>query len=316
MVRVDLCLRLGYCMGKKYYTFPGANSREIDMSKKQCPGRKFEELTRIMATLRGKNGCPWDKIQDEHSIAGYFLEEVYEAVDAVGRGDLAGLAEELGDVLMEVVFLARIFEERGAFSIGDSLDHIKRKMIRRHPHVFGTKSLRSASPVVDEWQRLKGLENRDRRVFEGLSATAPGLLAALQIGQRVSAFGFDWKSAVQAFQKVKEELAEVEKELEDGSRKDLAQEIGDLLFSVANVARLAGINPETALRGTNRKFVDRFRGVEAVLKKQGKSLGEARLEEMDEIWEEIKKKRKAAKKSRRQPTRKRAPGKKVNAGDG
>jgi len=280
------------------------------MSKKQGPGHKFEELVRILATLRGNDGCPWDRIQDEHSIAGYFLEEVYEAIDALGRGDLAGLAEELGDVLMEVVFLARIFEEKESFSIRDSLEHIIRKMIRRHPHVFGDRSLGSASEVVEEWQRLKSLERKGRGVFDGLALTAPGLLQAFQIGQRVSAYGFGWKDAVQAFQKIKEELDEVGKELENGRRENLAQEIGDLLFSVANAARLAGINPETALRGANRKFRDRFEALEAVLEKRGKRLAEAGRAEMDGIWVKTKQKRKLEKIDIRKASVRKASGKK------
>ena len=257
-------------------------------SSNRGSGRKFEELVRILAVLRGNKGCPWDLAQDEHSIAGYFLEEVYEAVDAVDRGDDSGLAEELGDVLMEIVFLARIFEERGSFSIGDSLDLINRKMVRRHPHVFGGRSLASAAAVADEWQRLKADEGRGQGVFEGLSSTAPGLLAAFQIGQRVSGLGFDWKDAARAMEKVAEETAEVRQELRAGKRERLIDEIGDLLFAVANVARLAGVNPETALRRANRRFRERFRALEAVLKRRGKKPAQAGLEEMDRIWEEIK----------------------------
>jgi len=284
------------------------------MTVKTDIGRKFEELVRILAVLRGKNGCPWDLVQDEHSIAGYFLEEVYEAVDAVGRGDASGLAEELGDVLMEIVFLARIFEEKDLFSIGDALDLIIRKMVRRHPHVFGGTSLPSAAAVADEWQRLKAGEKRGRSTFAGMSSTAPGLLAAFQIGQRVSGLGFDWKDALRALEKVGEELAEVEQELRAGCRESLADEIGDLLFAAANVARLAGINPETAMRRANQKFMERFAALEAVLKKLGKKPAQSSPEEMDRIWERIKKKEKPSGQRGRRPVGKNVPARKARAG--
>jgi len=252
-------------------------------------GKKFQELVDILAKLRGENGCPWDKDQDERSILNFFLEEVYEAVDALARNDAHGVTEELGDVLMEVVFLARIFEEKSEFSICDALDSINRKMIRRHPHVFGDKKFASAKRVLEAWIEQKKEEKKRSSHFEGISSQAPALLAAFEIGQRVSHFSFDWTSAVEALQKVKEEIGELEEAVTTGRKEEVEAEIGDIFFALANVARKLGFNPETALRQANDKFIQRFTMLEARLIAQGKELGRVSLSEMDSVWDEIKK---------------------------
>jgi len=252
-------------------------------------GRQFQKLVEILDVLRGDRGCPWDREQDEKSICDYFLEEVYETVEAVYEDNPKALSEELGDVLMEVVFLARICKEKGQFTVSESLETINQKMIRRHPHVFITGEDKTSQRIVDEWQRQKKEEKNRESFFEGFVKSSPALLEAFQIGRQASTIGFNWNQPLDALQKVKEEISELEKALKDEKKGEIRPEIGDILFSMAHVSRLLGINPEIALKGANRKFIDRFKSVEQRLKEKGKSIQQASLEEMDKIWEEIKK---------------------------
>jgi MazG family protein len=251
-------------------------------------GNKFEQLVTILDTLRGEGGCPWDRKQDEKSITNYFLEEVFEAVDAVLSRDTAAIAEELGDVLMEIVFLARIYKEKDAFTMSSVVEKINEKMIRRHPHVFGEKKLENSKEVVNDWIQSKKREKRQSSIFEGVSETSPALHAAYQIGLRASSVGFDWEKPLAALQKVKEEVAELENALESEKEDDVLQEMGDVLFALANVSRLSGRNPEICLRKANEKFIMRFKEVENKLQEEGKKLEDAGLEEMDAIWDQIK----------------------------
>lgn len=260
-------------------------------------GEKFEDLVRILRTLRGEDGCPWDRAQDERSITDYLLEETYEAAEAVLSGDPRAAAEELGDVLLEVVFLAHLFEEKGAFAMADVLDRANDKMVRRHPHVFGGRRLVKAGEVMDVWQKRKLAEKARRSVLDGLAGTTPALLAAFQIGGRVSAVGFDWGEPLAALEKVREEIAELEKALARGGRRAVAEEVGDLLFALANVARLVKVNPELALRRANAKFGRRFRGVESGLKARGKTPSQADLPEMEGLWNAVKKKERRGKRA-------------------
>jgi MazG family protein len=257
-------------------------------------GPKFQQLVDILAALRSPGGCPWDREQDEKSIADYFLEEVYEALDALVRGDRAALAEELGDVLMEVVFLSRIAEEKGDFSVADALDGISRKLVRRHPHVFGSEKAESARDVLDIWARRKKEEKGRSSHFEGISPQAPSLLAAFQIGNKVAAFGFDWPAAGDALAKAREELGELEEAMAGGDAAHVEEEMGDCLFALANVARKLKLNPEVALRQGNAKFIRRFTELEAGLEAEGKKLGASTLEEMDAVWERAKASRKGS----------------------
>jgi len=258
------------------------------MDRKRNVGKKFDKLVAIIGRLRAKDGCPWDRQQNERTIMNYFLEEVYEAVDAAAGRNPKALAEELGDVLMEIVFLSRLFEERGRFTISQVLDGINEKMVRRHPHVFGAKKVKSARRVLDEWIRQKKVEKKRASHFEGISRRAPSLLAAFQIGLRVSHVGFDWPGPAEALQKVKEEIGELENALISGRRKEVKEEIGDVFFALANVSRLHGLNPEIVLRRANDKFMARFSRLEKRLQAQGKELGRTSLDEMDKIWDEIK----------------------------
>lgn len=258
------------------------------MKEARNAGKKFERLVEIMDTLRSEQGCPWDRGQDEKSISNYFLEEVYEAIDAITSKDAKTLAEELGDVLMEVVFLARIYKEKRKFTITDVLEDINQKMIRRHPHVFGQKHIRTPEKVLDEWQRQKKDEKERQYLLDGMSTSSPSLLVAFQIGLCVSSYGFDWKQPQEALQKVKEEVSELERALDAKKEDDIFRELGDIFFSMVNVSRLLGVNPEIALRDTNKRFIRRFQFIEEKLKEKGKELGMASLEEMDEIWDEAK----------------------------
>jgi len=255
-------------------------------------GEKFRQLVQIMETLRSDKGCPWDREQDEKSIANYFLEEVYEAVEAIFLNNTGSLAEELGDVMMEVVFLAQIYKEKKKFSIVDVLSGINQKMISRHPHVFGNKQKESTKEVINEWFRIKKEEKKRESVLDGFPDSTPSLLAAFQIGSCVSSYGFDWEKPADAFQKVKEELSELEKVIKTQKKKEISGEIGDIFFSLANVSRLLGVNSEIALKQANKRFINRFKYIEKKLREKGKELGQVNLEEMDRIWEEAKKKEK------------------------
>lgn len=262
------------------------------MDDAKLAGEKFEQLVKILDTLRGKRGCPWDKEQDEQSISNYFLEEVYEALEAIRKGDVSSVAEELGDVLMEVVFLARIYKEKKAFTMSEVVKNINQKMILRHPHVFGGKTIASSSEVLDAWNQGKQQEKKRQSLFDGIVKLAPSLHSAYQIGLRVSSYGFDWDSPSDALEKVKEEVSELESAMRTGTKEHLFQEIGDALFALSNVSRQLGINPEIALKKANEKFMRRFESLEKELAQRGKNLGEVSLEEMDEIWDQLKEREK------------------------
>ncbi|MBS3818613.1 nucleoside triphosphate pyrophosphohydrolase [bacterium] len=253
-------------------------------------GEKFKRLVEIMDILRSDEGCPWDKAQDEKSITNYFLEEVYEAVEALEKEEVSSVAEELGDVLMEIVFLARIFEEKGEFNIGEVLEGINQKMVRRHPHVFGSKQVKDAGEVSSEWEKQKREEKERGSLLEGISKSSPALFTAFKMGALVSSYGFDWKQVSEVLNKAQEEMDEMEKAIPTQNREQISQEIGDMLFSLVQLSRHLNINPELALRQTNQKFIRRFQYIEKKLKEKGKSLAESNLEEMDRIWEESKNK--------------------------
>jgi MazG family protein len=253
-------------------------------------GVKFAKLVNILDILRGEGGCPWDKAQDEKSIANYFLEEAYEAIDAINSGKADALAEELGDVLMEVVFLARIFKEQEKFSIADVLEGINRKMIQRHPHVFSQKQHSSSKRVFEEWHQYKKEEKSRQSIFNGMAKSFPSLLEAFQIGLRASSIGFDWEAPLDAMQKVKEEFRELETALRKKNQDEIFQELGDLFFSMVNVSRLLGVNPEIALQQANKKFIKRFKFIEKKLSGRGKESEQLSLKELDEIWDEAKEK--------------------------
>ncbi len=251
-------------------------------------GREFGELVRILDVLRGEKGCPWDRQQDIKSIVNYFLEEAYEVVDSIFAQDPPAVVEELGDILMEIVFLARLYKETDAFRMSDIVEGINRKMIRRHPHVFGTQTASRAEDVIATWNRQKSSEKSRTSLFDGIGSHTPALLTAFQIGLRAAMHGFDWPEIQDVLDKVKEEMAELEAAVGEKDATEIRAEIGDLFFALANLSRHLGVNPEIALRFANRKFIRRFRFVEQELQKLGRTVEDATLDEMDSLWERSK----------------------------
>ncbi|WP_414470909.1 nucleoside triphosphate pyrophosphohydrolase [Microvirga sp. M2] len=275
------------------------------------PSSDIARLLEIMAALRTpKTGCPWDLEQDFASIAPYTLEEAYEVVDAIERGDLADLRDELGDLLLQVVFHARMAEEQGAFAFPDVVEAITRKLIRRHPHVFGEAKDLAPEEVKTLWDAIKREEKSERHraretmghapephdagFLGGIPTALPALTRAQKLTAKAAKVGFDWPDAAQVIDKIHEELEEVKDASSSGERDRIEDEIGDLLFSVTNLARHYGIDPETALRRTNAKFERRFGAVEEGLKWQGRRLDDASLEEMEDLWVQAKRSERGA----------------------
>jgi len=248
----------------------------------------FERLLDIMDELREK--CPWDQKQTFESLRKLTIEEVYELGDAILRNDLAEIKKELGDVLLHIVFYAKIGAEQSSFDIGDVIDNLIEKLIYRHPHVFGETKVQNAREVEENWEALKLKEkDRGRRVLEGVPASLPALVKANRIQEKARGMGFDWEEKQQVWDKVKEELEEFEVEVRASDQKNMENEMGDLIFSIVNAARLYDIDPESALERTNQKFIRRFNHLEEQTLLKGKSLHKMSLEEMDFYWEEAKK---------------------------
>ena len=252
----------------------------------------FESLVEVIATLRGENGCPWDREQTHKSLKSTLIEETYETVEAIDSGDSSKLKEELGDLLLNVMLQAQIAVENKDFSIYDVIQTLTEKLIRRHPHVFGNVEVDNADDVVKNWEAIKsqeaGYEDR-KSVLDGIPNALPALLRAQKIQKRVARVGFDWDNIADVIDKVDEELGEVKESLKDSNVDAIENEIGDLLFSIVNLCRFLDLQAEETLRRTNRKFINRFKRMEAVLEKQGKSISDQTLAELDEIWEEVKK---------------------------
>lgn len=249
----------------------------------------FVRLLDVMDELREK--CPWDREQTTESLRPLTIEETYELSDAIMENDEMGIAKELGDILLHIVFYAKIGSEKGTFDIADVMNKLCDKLIYRHPHVFGETQVANAGDVIENWEKLKTREkDGNKTVLSGVPSSLPSLVKAYRIQDKVRAVGFDWNKKSDVWKKVKEELSEFEHEVESnpGSVK-VEQEFGDLLFSLVNASRLYGINPDTALETTNLKFIRRFNYVEKRVKESGKRLGEVSLEQMDIFWEEIKK---------------------------
>jgi nucleoside triphosphate diphosphatase len=256
-------------------------------------------LLEIMAALRTPGtGCPWDLEQDFASIAPYTIEEAYEVADAIARGDLADLREELGDLLLQVVFHARMAQEQGAFEFADVVETLNEKLLRRHPHVFGDAQGLTPSAVEGLWERIKTQERAQKPTrrsagggegaLAGVPVALPALTRALKLQAKAGNVGFDWNDPLAVLAKIREEANEIEAELTNGDRIAAQAEVGDLLFAVVNLARHLGADPEAALRGTNQKFERRFAAVEHALAERGKSPVQATLAEMDGLWNEAK----------------------------
>jgi tetrapyrrole methylase family protein / MazG family protein len=256
-------------------------------------GEKFQKLVEIMARLRAPGGCPWDREQTFETIKPYTLEETYEVLDAIDRRDWPGLAEELGDFLLQAVFYAEIGAEEGRFTIGDALDAINSKLVRRHPHVFGEETARTAEDVKRIWGEVKGAEKKEQGREGGLLDPVPRALPALveaqQITTRAAGVGFDWENTGQVIAKLDEELAEFAEAQRSGSPAELEDELGDLLFVLVNLARFVKVDPEQALRKSNAKFRSRFGYIERRLAERGRRPADSSVAEMEELWEEAKK---------------------------
>ena len=258
------------------------------------PGLRFERLLGIMARLRAPGGCPWDREQTLDSLKPYLIEEAYEVLDALERQDYEHLPEELGDLQLQIVFQAQIAREEGGFDIGDVLDRISDKLIRRHPHVFGDAAVETSSEVVERWEQIKAAEKQakkaesDASLLDGVARSQPALLEAWEIGKKVAKVGFDWDRYESLVAKLHEEVDELAEARAGDSRDRIEDEVGDLLFVAVNVARFLEVNPELALRRTNRKVRERFRAVEAGLRARGKSPEEASLDELEELWQQAK----------------------------
>lgn len=247
----------------------------------------FGRLLDVLDTLREK--CPWDRKQTNESLRPNTIEEVYELCDALMADDVHNIKKELGDVLLHVAFYSKIADEKGQFDIADVCDSLTDKLIFRHPHIYGDVKADTPDAVADNWEQIK-LKEKDgnKTVLSGVPGALPALVKAYRIQEKAAHVGFDWDEPSQVWDKVKEETAEVESEINGGSKAGVEQEFGDLFFSVVNAARLYGVVPENALELTNRKFIRRFNYLEAKAKEMGRSLKDMTLAEMDEIWDEAK----------------------------
>ena len=257
---------------------------------KPSPGEAFTKLVEIMARLRAPGGCPWDREQSFDTIKPYLLEETYEVMDAIDARDFEGLAEELGDLMLQPVFFAQMAAEEGRFDIVDSLTAINEKLIRRHPHVFAAGDAKTADDVTKRWEEIKAEEKPDRPkgLLANVPRSLPALVEARQISSRAAGAGFDWPSIAEVFDKLREELGELDGARANSSQKEIEGEIGDILFVIVNLARFLKVDPEQALRATNAKFRSRFAFVETGLASTGKTLQQATLEEMERLWQNAK----------------------------
>jgi tetrapyrrole methylase family protein/MazG family protein len=263
-------------------------------------GKLFEELVALQAHLRSPQGCPWDREQTHHSLRTFLLEETYEVLDALDTEEGARLASELGDLLLQIVFHARLAEEAGQFDIGDVIERIHAKMVRRHPHVFGDVKAKTSAQVLKNWEQLKAEERRaqcdaaalrtevESSVLDGVPRSLPALLEAYQLTRRASHVGFDWDDIEGLLEKIKEETAELRKALGKSGCASLEEEVGDLLFVAVNVARFLGVDPEVAVKKANRKFSGRFREMEQQAARAGQRLADVPKDQLEALWEASK----------------------------
>jgi MazG family protein len=264
-------------------------------------GKRFERLVEIMSTLRGPNGCPWDKEQDFNSLKPMLVEEVYEVLEAIDLKDFDGVAEELGDLMLHIVFQAQIGKEEGTFDINTVIQNICDKLVRRHPHVFGDQAAGTSAEVIKNWEAIKAQEKPEklnrrspeqRSLLEGIPSKLPAIHEAHQISSRAARVGFDWPDIEGIFEKLQEEVAELKEviaeDASDPKRDKLEDEIGDLLFVIVNIARYLKIDSESALKRANRKFKSRFQWMESELARQGRAIEETNLDEMEALWQRAK----------------------------
>ncbi len=250
--------------------------------------RSFARLVEIMAQLRGEKGCPWDREQTHDSLRQHLLEESYEVIETIDEGRYDDLAGELGDLLLQVVFHAQMAAEEGRFTISDVVQKINEKLIRRHPHIFGDAVINNAAEQTVAWEQSKLRKEGKRSAIDGVPRELPALIRAYRMQGKAAAVGFDWPEAGPVWDKIREEIGELEEATASAESSRISEELGDLLFSIVNVSRFLHINPEDALRGTIDKFSRRFREVEESFRSRGRTLDGATLEEMDRVWDEVK----------------------------
>jgi tetrapyrrole methylase family protein / MazG family protein len=252
------------------------------------PGDAFERLVALMARLRDPGGCPWDRDQTHDSIKGHLIEEAYESVDALDSGRDDRFAEELGDLLLQIVFHARMAAERGAFEITDVIDGIVAKIERRHPHIFGDARADTPADVLVSWERIKRDEKKGKSVLSGLPADLPALMYSQKLQHKAAHVGFDWGSDEPVYAKLEEEIAELKEAAASGDRKSASEELGDVLFTAVNLGRRMGLDAEMSLRAVAAKFKDRFQRMEQMAAGEGHQLAEMSLAEQDALWERAK----------------------------
>ena len=264
------------------------------MNAQNGQNNPLQRLVELMATLRGPDGCPWDRKQTPESLKPFLVEECYEVVDAIEDGAPAKVRDELGDLLFQIIFHARIAEEAGQFSINDVITAIHEKMTRRHPHVFGDDKLSTDKEVLSNWEEIKRKEkgHEDRKsILEGVPKELPSLLRAHRLQERAARVGFDWAHLNEAMPKLDEEIAEFKESLKSEDAGKIEEELGDVFFMLVNISRFLGVNPEDALRKTISKFIHRFRYIEEHAEQAGRSLNDMTLDEMERLWQESKMKR-------------------------
>lgn len=248
----------------------------------------MDDLLKIMEALRGPKGCPWDKAQTLETLKPYLIEEAYEVLEAIENQDFQAHKEELGDLLLQIVFHAQLAKELEKFTFQDIVQGICTKLIQRHPHVFGEDQLQTPEAVLQAWERRKVSED-NQQPFQGIPKHLPALLKAWRLGMKASNFGFDWENTTGVLEKLEEELEEFHRAHKEGDKEGMAHELGDLLFVIANVARHLGYNPEDLLQKANQRFQARFLRVFKKLKEEGKAMEACSMEELDRLWEESKK---------------------------
>jgi len=253
----------------------------------------LDELIKIMSALRGEKGCPWDKEQTMESLKPFIVEEAYEVLEAIDEKNPEAVKEELGDLLFQIVFQCQIAKEKGEFEMSDVIEKIGRKMIARHPHVFGDADYRTSAEVLVHWEAQKKLEGKQREsLLEGVPKTLPSLLRAHRLQDRASRVGFDWDKIDDVMKKLDEEIGEFREAMEKNQEDAIEEELGDVLFMLVNISRFIGVNPEDALRKTISKFISRFRYIEMAAADSGRKLADMTLAEMDALWDEAKVKKK------------------------
>ena len=259
----------------------------MDKSNSESHSGEFLRLIEIMRALRSENGCEWDRAQTHESLRQYLIEEAYEAVEAIDNSNMDLLREELGDLMLHVVFHAKLGEESGSFDILDVLKGINEKLVRRHPHVFNGGDKKSLDEIKVGWEEIKRSEGRES-LLEGIPDTLPALQRSFRLQEKAASAGFDWKEVSDVWDKITEEIEELHEAIDNDAETDIEEEIGDLLFSIVNLSRFIDVNPEDALRRSSRKFEERFKGIEKSANMEGREINELSLDEMDKIWESNK----------------------------